>query len=56
VRGVKLEVIRIDGTTYTSVQALQRFAGHLGPPDEQGVTDPHHVAEVRKRIDSSRCA
>ena len=32
VRGVCLESIRIGGTTYTSLEALQRFADHLGTP------------------------
>jgi hypothetical protein len=31
VRGVLLESIRIGGTTYTSLQALQRFGVHLSP-------------------------
>jgi hypothetical protein len=26
VRGIRLEVIRVGGTTYTSLEALQRFA------------------------------
>lgn len=32
VRGVRLEVIRVGGSTYTSLEALQRFADHLGTP------------------------
>jgi hypothetical protein len=32
VRGVRLEAIRIGGSTYTSLEALQRFADHLGAP------------------------
>ena len=39
VRGVRLEVIRIGGTTYTSVEALQRFADRQGAPASQ-VPDP----------------
>jgi hypothetical protein len=32
VRGVKLEAIRVGGTTYTSLEALQRFSDRLGAP------------------------
>ncbi len=32
VRGVRLEAIRIGGTTYTSVEALQRFAERQNTP------------------------
>ena len=31
VRGILLESIRIGGTTYTSLEALQRFGLHLSP-------------------------
>lgn len=31
VRGILLESIRIGGTTYTSLEALQRFGVHLSP-------------------------
>jgi hypothetical protein len=35
-RGVKLEVIRIGGQLYTSVEALQRFADRLTEPERVG--------------------
>ncbi len=31
VRGIRLEAIRVGGTMYTSLEALQRFADRLGP-------------------------
>ena len=33
IRGVRLEAIRIGGTTYTSAEALQAFAQHLSQAD-----------------------
>lgn len=51
VRGVRLEAIRIGGSTYTSTEALQRFADSLGKPSLAEA--PCHVqttASRQKRI------
>lgn len=50
VRGARLETIRIGGSTYTSVEALQRFAaGSCGESIEQSaeVSEPIVEAELR---------
>jgi hypothetical protein len=55
VHGLKLEVIRIGGTTYTSVEALQRFSLPVARPD----TTPHptpckrqqHIDNAIKSLD-----
>ena len=39
VQGTRLESVTIGGTTYTSREALQRFANHLSPP-AQGAQPP----------------
>ena len=46
--GVKLEVIRIGGRRYTSVEALQRFAEHRTQPHGQGSVGPA-TSPVRQR-------
>jgi hypothetical protein len=52
VRGVHLEAIRIGGTTYTSAEALQRFADCLGSPGEQQMTPKPTPSRARqKQID-----
>lgn len=38
VRGVKLEAIRLGGTTFTSIEAIQRFADRLGSADRSTPT------------------
>ena len=43
VRGVRLEVVRVGGTTYTSREALQRFAAP--PPSLVPVTPPDPVRQ-----------
>jgi hypothetical protein len=54
VRGVKLEAIRIGGTTYTSVEALQRFADHLGAPGASQTTRaPTPTRTRQKQIDQA---
>lgn len=47
VRGVKLEAIKIGGTTYTSLEALQRFAERLSEPSTQPRSGP--TSSTRKR-------
>lgn len=37
VQGIRLETIRVGGTTYTSVEALQRFADALTPETDDAV-------------------
>ena len=54
VRGVRLEAIRIGSSTYTSVEALQRFADHLGapgPPRTTPVASPPRTRQ--KQIDQA---
>lgn len=46
VRGVRLETIQVGGTRYTSVEALQRFADHLGRSKEQ---TPQQLTTPRQR-------
>lgn len=58
VGGVRLEAVRIGGTTYTSLEAMQRFADRQGTPALQ-VPDPvNPVSRSRqKQIDeASRAA
>jgi hypothetical protein len=47
-RGVKLETIRVGGTTCTSVEALQRFFDHLSAPPAQAVA-PRPSPAARSR-------
>lgn len=52
VRGVRLDSIQVGGTTYTSVEALQRFADGLssrGPTDRAGLAPT--TATRRKQIE-----
>lgn len=51
VRGVKLEAIRIGGTTYTSVEALQRFAERLNSATSRPLSEPTPSQARRKAID-----
>jgi hypothetical protein len=48
VRGVRLETIRIGGTSYTSSEAVQRFAEHLSRPNTSG-TSSHAVTSANRR-------
>ncbi len=48
IRGVLLESIRVGGTTYTSLEALQRFAGHLSPQPALNVA-PVRTPYARRR-------
>jgi len=49
VRGVRLEAIRIGGSTYTSLEALQRFADHLGAPGATPTTSEPTATRTRRR-------
>lgn len=55
VRGILLESIRIGGTTYTSLEALQRFGLHLSPvpaANQPQLQTPH--ARRREAENASR--
>ena len=47
VRGFRLESIKVGGTTYTSVEAMQRFAEGLGPPATLSAL-PYSLARQRE--------
>jgi hypothetical protein len=47
VRGVKLESLKVGGTTYTSAEALQRFAEALSHPAALS-TPPYSLARQRE--------
>ncbi len=47
VRGVKLESLKVGGTTYTSTEALQRFAEGLSHPGNVS-TPPYSLARLRE--------
>jgi len=49
VRGVHLEVLKIGGTAYTSVEALQRFAEHLSQRQGASPTAQSTSTVQRKR-------
>ena len=52
VRGVYLEAIRIGGSTYTSKEALQRFADQLGNPEKrQTASASVSTATRQKQVD-----
>lgn len=51
VHGVRLESIRIGGTTYTSTEALQRFADQLGRPGHGSLQPTITTATRRKQIE-----
>lgn len=51
VDGVKLEVLRIGGTTYTSREALQRFAEARTRPSAREATLPQGPADARRRLE-----
>ena len=51
IRGVRLESLKIGGTTYTSKEALQRFADRLtGPPADPDTTSATTLTR-QKQID-----
>lgn len=55
VRGVRLEVLRIGGTSYTSVEALQRFAEQLENPRPEPLPAPsgrrqRQIEQAGKRL------
>lgn len=56
VRGVKLEAIRIGVATYSSHEALQRFAEHLSRPrdDPQEVKSPSPLYRQRQIDQAAR--
>lgn len=47
IRGVRLESIRIGGTAYTSLEALQRFGDRLSSPGAVGVN--HEIRPNKSR-------
>lgn len=51
VKGVRLDAIRIGGTTYTSLEALQRFADQLSTPLTPGTADAKPPLAREKQID-----
>ncbi len=54
VRGIILESIRIGGTTYTSIEALQRFADRLSERDPTLPSSAHSTTRTRqKQIDAA---
>jgi hypothetical protein len=50
IRGTRLEVIRVGGTTYTSREALQRFSSPASAPDH---TINHNTAARQRQIDQA---
>lgn len=54
VRGVKLEAVRLGGTTFTSIEAIQRFADRLGNADRstptRTVTREKQLNRMRARL------
>jgi hypothetical protein len=51
IKGVRLEAIRIGGTTYTSREALQRFALPAGAPHFESTNQPSKMRQ--KQIDAA---
>ena len=51
VQGVRLEYIKIGGTTYTSEEALQRFADRRSPENHDAAAVPTTTATRRKQIE-----
>src|SRR5216683_2618673 len=53
-RGVRLETLRIGGTTCTSLEALQRFFEQIGPGVDNAVLTPQprrSAGAVEKHLD-----
>lgn len=53
VRGVVLESIRLGGTTYTSLEALQRFGERLRLRSVDPQSDPPQPASCIRRIEQA---
>ena len=53
IRGVCLESVRIGGSTYTSMEALQRFADQLNGGHSSSSTSPSTTVSQRKRTDQA---
>jgi len=51
IRGVRLESLKIGGTTYTSKEALQRFADRLTSPAHVSDTVPATTLTRKRQID-----
>ena len=56
IKGVKLETIRIGGTTYTSTEALQRFAERCSGSDTRREKQTPHrrrreIEQAERRLD-----
>ena len=51
IRGVRLESLKIGGTTYTSKEALQRFADRLTSPAQDLDTIPATTLTRKRQID-----
>jgi len=49
VKGIRLETVSIGGTTYTSAEALQRFADQLTARRSLHVEEPQTSSEARRR-------
>jgi len=49
VRGTCLESVRIGGTPYTSMEALQRFAERLSPSPGRPQIQPNTTTKTRQR-------
>lgn len=49
IRGVCLDAVRIGGTTYTSAEALQRFADRLTEPRATGPDSAIRTTRTRQR-------
>lgn len=49
IRGVQLEAIRVGGTTYTSHEALQRFAAQLRRPGIPQSVEGRQTPRARER-------
>ena len=49
VGGVRLEAIRIAGSTYTSIEAIERFANHRGEPAQPTSPATLQTTKTRQR-------
>ena len=50
-QGIRLESLKVGGTTYTSKEALQRFADRLSSPTPSPDTTPAATLTRQKQID-----
>jgi hypothetical protein len=53
IRGTRLEVVRVGGTTYTSREALQRFASPPAEPFQAAKPDPQGSSKSTARCNAS---